>query len=65
MENLIMWSISLVVLVILVGTVVMPQLLNANTTGWDAGSIAIWSVGGIVLAAVVIVTIAKAARGGA
>lgn len=58
-----MWAIGLVVLIILVATVVMPQIVSANTTDWDAGSIALWSVAGLVLIAVVIATIARAARG--
>lgn len=63
MESLIMWAIGLVVLIILTASVLMPQILDANKTGWGSGEIALWSVGSIVLVAVVIVTIAKAARG--
>lgn len=61
---MIMWAIGLVVLIILAATVVMPQLKNANTTGWSTGEIAVWGLAGIVLIAVVIITIAKAAGGG-
>jgi hypothetical protein len=63
MQALIMWAIGIVVLVILAASVLMPQIKNANTTGWSTGEIAMWGLGGIVLVAVVIISIAKAAGG--
>lgn len=40
--------ISLTLGAILMSAVFLPQIFNANTSGWDAGTVAIWSAAGVV-----------------
>lgn len=51
MTSLIGGIIGLTITVILVTTVLIPTLNGTNTTGWDAQTIAIFSVTGLVAVA--------------
>jgi len=51
--------VGLVIMIVLVSSVVMPQVFNANTTGWDAASVAMWSIIPIVIIAGVILYILR------
>ncbi len=51
-------AISLVVLVIVITSVVMPTLKTANTTGFTAQELAIWNTLGIFVVLGVLVAIA-------
>ena len=42
--------IGLAIGLVMIANVAIPQVFNANTTAWDAGTIAIWNVIGIALA---------------
>lgn len=50
--------IGITIAIILVGNVVMPTLFGVNTTTWDAGTVALWGVIGIVVAAAIVGMIA-------
>lgn len=49
--NIIYGAVGLVIFIILIASVVMPQIFGANTTGWGAANIALWGVLPLVVVA--------------
>ena len=41
--NIINYALGIAVLVILVSTVVLPQIFGANTTTWDSNTKTLWT----------------------
>lgn len=62
MENMIQWAVGLLVLIALVTGAIITTVHNANTTGWSTSEIAMWSVVGIVVIAMVIVYVSKGGK---
>ena len=55
--GIIVLFVGITIAVILVTNVVLPTVFNANQTLWDPGTIAIWSVLGVALVAVLLLMI--------
>jgi len=51
--------VGLTIAIVLVTSVVLPQVFNANTSGWDAASVAMWGIVPIVIIAGVILYILR------
>lgn len=49
--------VGLTIAVVLVASVVLPQVFGANQTLWDSGTKAIWSVLGISIVAALILMV--------
>lgn len=60
MDNLFGLAVSLVLLVTVVTSVLIPLFTNTTTTGWSAPMIAIWALGGLISVAGVIVFTGRA-----
>jgi len=43
--------VGMTIAVILVASVVLPQIATANQSGWDSSTIAIWGILGVVVVA--------------
>jgi hypothetical protein len=52
--GIIMMFVGITIALVLVANVVMPTIFDANQTGWDAGTIAMWGILGIGMVAVVL-----------
>jgi uncharacterized membrane protein YidH (DUF202 family) len=48
MASLIGGIIGLAIVVIVFGTVLMPQIITANTTGWSSAETSLWSTVGLI-----------------
>lgn len=49
--NIIYGAVGLTIFLILITSVIMPTVMGANKTGWDAGSTALWGILGLVVVA--------------
>jgi len=55
--GIIILFVGITIAVILVANVVLPTVSEANKTGWDSGTTAIWGVLGVSLVAVLLLMI--------
>lgn len=55
--GLIEWALGITVLIILASSVILPQVFTANQTGWDTGTVAVWGIIGLAVAAYIILAI--------
>jgi hypothetical protein len=57
--GIIMLFVGLTIAIVLVSTVVLPQVFDTNTDTWDTGTIAMWSILGIAIVALLLLMIFK------
>jgi hypothetical protein len=49
--NIVYGAVGLVIFLILISSVVMPTIMNANTTGWTTSVLSMWNILPIVVIA--------------
>lgn len=57
--GVILLYVGLTIAVVLVATVVLPQIFGVNQTTWDTGTKAVWAILGLCVVASLIVMIFK------
>lgn len=58
-SGIILLYVGLTIAVVLVSSVVLPQIFGANKTTWDTATIAIWGILGLSVVASLIMMIFK------
>ena len=61
-SDIVNFALGIAILVILIATVVMPQIFGANQTTWDSNTKTIWAVLGVGVAIAVLVYIFSGLR---
>ena len=57
--------IALTIFIIVVASVLIPQIVTTNTSAWDAGSVALWGSLTVIVIAGVMLVVYRTTSGGA